>query len=102
MKPKSDEKFEKKLTFGLENDMRNFANFHDSKQKSQNWNFYWVLLSKPTKKSLHHSGGIPKEFHWSHGNLLENDWHKWNLWNSSEIPLDFQQFIILTPLKFHL
>ena len=56
----------------------------------------------PTKKSFHHSGGIPVEFHWSHGKLLENDWNKWNLWNSSEIPLEFQQFIILTPLKFHL
>ena len=42
----SDAKFEEKLTCGLENDMRNLANFHQSKQKSQNWDFYWVLLSK--------------------------------------------------------
>ena len=56
----------------------------------------------PTKKSFHRSSGIPVEFHWSHGKLLENDWNKWNLWNSSEIPLEFQQFIILFPLKFHL
>ena len=56
----------------------------------------------PTKKSFHHSGEIPVEFHWSHGKLLENDWNKWNLWNSSEISLEFQQFIILIPLKFHL
>ena len=59
-------------------------------------------LAIPTKKSFHHSGGIPVEFHWSHGKLLENDWSKWNFWNSSEIPLEFQQFIILTPVKFHL
>ena len=56
----------------------------------------------PTKKSFHHSGRIPVEFHWRHGKLLENDWNKWNLWNFSEIPLEFQQFIILTLLRFHL
>ena len=32
---KSDAKFEEKLTCGLENDMRNLANFHQSIQKSQ-------------------------------------------------------------------
>ena len=42
----SDEKFEEKVTCGLENDMKNLANFHQSTQKSQNWDFYWVLLSK--------------------------------------------------------
>ena len=61
-----------------------------------------LYLSLPTKKSFHHSGGIPVEFHWSHGKLLENDWNKWNLWNSPEILLEFQQLIILIPLKFHL
>ena len=60
------------------------------------------LFYRPTKKSFHHSGGIPVEFHWSHGKALENDWNKWNIWNSSEIPLEFQQFIILTPHKSHL
>ena len=53
-----------------------------------------LIFSIPTKKSFHHSSGIPLEFHWSHGKLLEKDWNKWNLWNSSEIPLEFQQFII--------
>ena len=43
---KSDAKFEEKLTCGLENDMRNLANFQQSTRKSQNWDFYWVLLSK--------------------------------------------------------
>ena len=32
-------KFEDKLTCGLENDMRNMANFHLSTWKSQNWDF---------------------------------------------------------------
>ena len=30
-----DAKFEEKLTFGLENDMRNVANFHKSTRNSQ-------------------------------------------------------------------
>ena len=42
----SDAKFEEKVTCGLENDMKNLANFHQSTQKSPNWDFYWVLLSK--------------------------------------------------------
>ena len=43
---KSDAKFEEKLTFCLENDMRNLANFHQSTRKSQNWNFGKILLSQ--------------------------------------------------------
>ena len=34
---KVDAKFEEKLTCGLENDMRNMANFHQSNLKSKNW-----------------------------------------------------------------
>ena len=37
---KCDAKFEEKLTCGLENGMRNLANFHQSTQNSQNWDFY--------------------------------------------------------------
>ena len=36
MTMKSHAKFEEKLTCGLENDMRNLVNFHQSIQKSQN------------------------------------------------------------------
>ena len=43
---KSDAKFKEKLTFGLENDMRNLAKFHQSTRKCQNWNFDGILLSK--------------------------------------------------------
>ena len=42
----SDAQFEEKVTCGLENDMKNLVNFHQSTQKSQNWDFYWVFLSK--------------------------------------------------------
>ena len=34
---KSDAKFEEKLTSGLENDLRNKGNFHQSTWMSQNW-----------------------------------------------------------------
>ena len=43
---KIDAKFEEKLIFGLENDMRNLANFHQSTWKSQNWYFDGIPLSK--------------------------------------------------------
>ena len=43
---KSDAKFEKKLTCGLENGIRNLANFYQSTRKSQNWNVDGILLSK--------------------------------------------------------
>ena len=39
-------KFKEKVTCGLKNDMKNLANFHQTTQKSQNWGFYGVLLSK--------------------------------------------------------
>ena len=43
---KSDAKFEEKLTCGLENDMRNMANFHQSTSKSKDWDFDGIFLSK--------------------------------------------------------
>ena len=46
MKLESDAKFEEKLTCGLENDMRNLENVHQTTQKSQNWNFDGIFLSK--------------------------------------------------------
>ena len=46
MKPKSDVKFEEKLTCCLENDMRNLANFHQSTRKCQNWNFDGIQSRK--------------------------------------------------------
>ena len=43
---KSDAKFEEKLTYWLENDMRNLANFHQSTRKCRNWNFDGMLFPK--------------------------------------------------------
>ena len=43
---KNHEKFEEKLTYGLENDMRNLANLHQNTWKCQNWDFDDILLSK--------------------------------------------------------
>ena len=41
-----DAKFEGKLTCGLENDMRILANFTRALEKSQNWEFDGIFLSK--------------------------------------------------------
>ena len=43
---KSDRTFEEKMTCGLENDMRNLVNFHQSTRKCQNWDFDGIVLSK--------------------------------------------------------
>ena len=40
---KIDAKFEGKLTFAFNNDMRNLTNVHNSTWKSQNWDFGGVL-----------------------------------------------------------
>ena len=40
---KDDAKFEEKLTSGLENDMRDMANFHHNNLKSQNWDNDGIL-----------------------------------------------------------
>ena len=42
----TDAKFEEKQTCGLENDMRNLANFHQSTRKSQNWDFSTFIQSR--------------------------------------------------------
>ena len=44
MTPKSDAKFEEKLTLGSKNDMRNLVNFNASSGKSGNLHFDGVLL----------------------------------------------------------
>ena len=43
---KSHAKSEEKVTCGLENDMRNLANFHQSTWKYQNWDLHRIILSK--------------------------------------------------------
>ena len=42
----SDAKFNEKLTCDLKNDMINLAKFHQSIQKSQNWDSDRILSSK--------------------------------------------------------
>ena len=43
---KNDAKFKERLTCSLKNDTKNLANFHQSTQECQNWDFDWVLLCK--------------------------------------------------------
>ena len=49
MTMKGDAKIEEKPTYGLENDMRNLPNFHQSNLKSQNWDNDGILQSKAGK-----------------------------------------------------
>ena len=46
MKLKCHAKPEEKVACGLENDMRNLANFHQNTWKCQNWKFDGIILSK--------------------------------------------------------
>ena len=46
MTPECDAKFEEKLACGLDNDMRNLANFHQSTRNSQSWDFHLILSQK--------------------------------------------------------
>ena len=46
MMQKSGAKFEEKLTCGLENDMKNLANFHQNTWKCQKWCFHGIFLPK--------------------------------------------------------
>ena len=46
---RSDAKFEEKLTYVLENDRRNSAVFHQSTQKSQNWDFDGIFFIQSRK-----------------------------------------------------
>ena len=50
---KSHAKFQEKLTCGLENDMRNLANFHQNSWKCRNWYFYGIILSKVQNARSH-------------------------------------------------
>ena len=43
---KSHAKFEEKLAYGLENDLRNLANFYQNIWKCHNWFFHGIILSK--------------------------------------------------------
>ena len=43
---KIDEKFEEKLTRGLENDRGSLVNFYQGTRKSQSWDFDEILLYK--------------------------------------------------------
>ena len=44
MTPKSDAKFEEKVTLGSENDMRNLVEFNASSGKSENFHFDELLF----------------------------------------------------------
>ena len=79
---KSHAKFEEKLTCGLENDMRNLANFHQNTWKCQNWYFHGILLSKVENAwATTYRGVISKDTEewskiWRWIDLSFQNWHK--------------------------
>ena len=80
---KSHAKFEEKLTCGLENDMRNLANFYQNTWKCQNWYFHGILLFK-----VENAWGTN---YMSYREFISNGTEElWNLWK--EIDLSFQNW----------
>ena len=78
---KSRAKFEEKLTCGLENDMRNLANFHQNTWNCQNWYFHGTLLSKVQNTwatNLQRSYNDTEEWWkiWRGIDLSFQNWHK--------------------------
>ena len=77
---KSHAKFEEKLTCGLENDMRNLANFHQNTWKCQNWYFHGILLSK-----------VENAWATTYRGVISNDTEEWwKIWRG--IDLSFQNW----------
>ena len=71
---KSHAKFEEKLTCGLENDMRNLANFHQNTWKYQNWYFHGILLSKVENEWARTLQRSYKQWHWRMLKNLNRNW----------------------------
>ena len=67
-------KFEEKLTCGLENDMRNLANFHQSTWKCQNWYFHGILLSKVENAR---ATNLLRHYKWWHWRMMKNLKKNW-------------------------
>ena len=77
---KIDTKFEEKLTCASKNDMRNLANFHQSTWKSQNWDFYDILLlemyePKIYRGVMHHDMWWSVMQNWRVIELSVENWH---------------------------
>ena len=82
---KGDVKFEKKLTCGLETDRRNLPNFRQSTQKSQNWNFDGILLSKVENVCAWNLQRSYVSWKWRMMQNLERNWLvvsklTWEIW----------------------
>ena len=65
--------------------MRNLVNFHQSKQKSQNWDFYWVLLSKTENVWAWNSQESYGSWQWWMMQNLKRNWLvssklTWGIW----------------------
>ena len=83
MTRKSHAKFEEKLTCGLENQMRNLANFHQKTWKCQNWYFHGIPLFKVENAWATN--------YMRYRGVISNDTEEWwKVWR--EIDLSFQNW----------
>ena len=71
---KNATQFEEKLTCGLENDMRNLANFQQSPWECQNWDFDEILLSKVENALAKNWQRIYVYWHWRNFKNLKRNW----------------------------
>ena len=94
---KSHAKFQKKLTCGLENDMRNLANFHQNTWKCQNWYFHGILLFKVENAWATN--------YMSYRGVISKDTEEWRkIWREIDLPFqnwleEFDEFWKLESLK---
>ena len=81
----SDSKFEEKLTYGMENNLRNLANFHQSTWKSQKWDFDGILSSKVENVWAKNLPGSYVSWPWRIMQKLKRNWLvnsklTWGIW----------------------
>ena len=70
-------KFQRKLTCGLKNDIRNLVDFHASSWKSENLHFDWIRLSKAHKYLDEKLQKRYVSWHWRvRQSLKKTDWSK--------------------------
>ena len=81
----SGSNFEEKLTCGLENNMWNLANVHQSTWKSQNWDFDGILSSKVENVWASNVQGSYVSWWWRMMLKLKSNWPvssklTWGIW----------------------
>ena len=78
---KGDAKFKRKLTFSRKNNIGSLLNIHVSNQKSENFHFDQILLSKAYKDLVEKIHKSYVSWHWRKVQTLKKNWllvQKWH------------------------